>query len=302
MTILSTSSKVIWSMSASTTPEIPAPSKSNKSEKTYDLRKGLFDFYSSQAMAVLQQYESIGHLLGPTSHWTAPGTLCEVLLRDIIRRMLPSSYSVDKGFIFGRRTVDGKEVHSPEIDILIHDSSQYSPVYRLDDFVIVQPAAVRGVIQVKRTLNACQLDAAIKNLVEAKEHLKAFGSILIPYKDYDIFSAAVFFGDTLKLDNEKISNSYSTSIRKLIVTDAMMRPHFLGSLENRFYVVPFESKGRYAGSWSKQIEGNVALIILLGYLTHYILPIYSTLTLYRPASLADDDVIDLDGSSNPVPS
>jgi hypothetical protein len=45
-------------------------------------KQGLVDFYSSQAEVILAQYRNINQLLGETNDWTAPGTHCEVLIRD----------------------------------------------------------------------------------------------------------------------------------------------------------------------------------------------------------------------------
>ena len=81
----------------------------------YSVETGLYQYYSSQAKALLAQYENINQLLGPTDDYTAPGTLCEILVRDFLRRNLSTMYSVDKGFIFGRRKKEDVEVHSPEI-------------------------------------------------------------------------------------------------------------------------------------------------------------------------------------------
>lgn len=258
----------------------------------YDLAGGLFEFISSQAEVMLAQYSNINRLLGPTDDWTAPGTLCEVLVRDLIRRVLPSSLSVDKGFIFGRRSKEGEEVHSPEIDVLIHDSHGYAPVYRLEDFVIVQPKSVRGVIQVKRTLDGDALKKAIDNLADAKEHLRAYGVIRQPNRDDDIFSAALFFGDALRLEGGGISRTYATNIRRLDSVHPISRPHFIGSLEHRHYTVPFGSKAKYQGYPSRHHRGNVALVTFLAYLTVNVLHYSTRLTLSRPADhVSDEDIV-----------
>ena len=52
------------------------------------LSEGVIQFYSSQAELLIAQYEHINHLLGQTTDWTHPGTHCEVLLRDFLRRHL----------------------------------------------------------------------------------------------------------------------------------------------------------------------------------------------------------------------
>lgn len=139
-----------------------------------ELAQGLFDFYSGQASAMLAVYEDINRLLGKTNDWTHPGTHCEVLLRNFIRKQLLAGMSADKGFVYGR--VSGKEPsgHGPEIDILIHNTQEYRPVFRLDDFVIVQPEAVIGMIQVKRTLRTTPKNVVrtgIRNIAHAMQHL-----------------------------------------------------------------------------------------------------------------------------------
>src|SRR4051794_26056421 len=92
------------------------------SADAFDPGPGLMEFYSSQATLMLSQYQNIERLLGPTNDWTAPGTYCEILLRDCLKAHLPSYYGVGKVFIYGRRQVGDSTRHSPEIDILIHNN------------------------------------------------------------------------------------------------------------------------------------------------------------------------------------
>ena len=85
---------------------------------------------------------------------------------------MPVGIAVDKGFIFGRHPIDDKASrHCPEIDILIHDVLHYRPVFRLDEFVIVQQEAVLGMIQVKRNLVTDEFQKGIRNVMLAKRHL-----------------------------------------------------------------------------------------------------------------------------------
>jgi hypothetical protein len=132
--------------------EIPVSPPPPAAAPGFDLTPGLLEYYSSQAELMLSQYENINRLLGPTHDWTHPGDFCEILFRDFLRKFLPPSLSADKGFFYGRATIKGEDIHCPEIDILIHDTQQFRPLFRIGDFVIVQPQAVRGMIQVKRIL------------------------------------------------------------------------------------------------------------------------------------------------------
>jgi len=138
---------------------------------SFDLAPGLIDFYSSQAELMLAQYENISRLLGPTTHGTPSGDLCENLLKGVLRRFLPSTWSVDKGYFYGRSQLEGKDTHCPEIDILVHDTHTFLPLSRTGDFVIVRPQSVRAMIQVKRTFSARQVEDGLRNVIQAKQQL-----------------------------------------------------------------------------------------------------------------------------------
>lgn len=268
---------------------VPAPAPQPGQPVGYDVREGLYKFCSAQAKAMLAQYENINHLLGPTDDWTAPGTLCEVLIRDLIRRNLPSRYSVDKGFIFGRRKKGEQEIHCPEIDLLIHDTFDFRPIYRLEDFVIVEPRAVRGLIQVKRVLDAAQLKDAIDNLADAKCHLRdCWNGVGAPR---DVFTAAIFFGDRLKLAGGGISGQYKTVI-SAIKGDPFSRPDFVGSLAHRFYLA-VHNRAEYIGHSSAQADDNAALTCFLGMMCRRILPERLQPDWWLPDGFDSDESIQL---------
>ncbi|WP_254509046.1 DUF6602 domain-containing protein [Anatilimnocola floriformis] len=108
-----------------------------KATKIIDPAEGISAFFDSQARVMLAQFNDINHLLGTDTDWTHPGTLCENLIKQSLRNLLPQRFAIDKGYVFGHspRT----KSHCPEIDLLIHDCIDYSPIYRMQDFVIEQP-------------------------------------------------------------------------------------------------------------------------------------------------------------------
>lgn len=268
------------------------------------LSEGLIRFYSSQAELLLAQYENINQLLGPSSDWTHPGTHCEVLLREFLRRHLLQGMSVDKGFIFGRVERGGKESHGPEIDLLIHNTLDYRPVFRLEDFVIVQPEAVLGIIQVKRTFHPGKdgsLAKGVQQAVDAKQHLldvivqakvaemtAAYRGDSTRVKKYpewpdmrQVFSAVVSFEDETNKDPETyrqvLLDAYREN-RKCVHpqceydTGVYVLPHFVGSLKH----LSLSSAGRNIGErqyWAFESvhQGtNVGLQLLLACLTDMI--------------------------------
>lgn len=260
------------------------------------LPEGLIEFYSSEAEVALAQYKNINRLLGKTTHHTHPGTLCEVLIRDLLRRNVLKRMAVDKGYVYGRSTrADGKEDHSPEIDILIHDTQDHRPLFRLDDFVIVQPDAAIGFIQVKRRLRSDRLAKGIENVAEAKRHTleKRLRKV---NPNYRAFSAVIGFAKNDREDE-------AASIRAKLMDAAekyrpmmshwrgghepstSLLPQFVGSLQGYYavshdLVVP-NTKDRLTQNYciyNSVHEGrNVALQHLLVMLTH---------TLWGPSGVA----------------
>lgn len=251
--------------------------------------EGLVRFYSSQAQVMLALYENINDLLGPTDDWTHPGTHCEVLLRNFFRQSLLSWMAVDKGYIYGRTVRDGEDVHCPEIDILVHDTLHYRPIFRLEDFVIVQPEAVMGIIQVKRTLRTGKgqpLEKGLDNVITAKQHLvdmlrKATPdgilrsvplcySALIGFEDNDVHTIEDY-GEPLAVFYKK-HKKYKQPHDE-VETAQYVLPDFVGSLKGMFLLsdIDVEKHHRWGQLFRSEHEGqNVALQTFLAMLTTHL--------------------------------
>jgi hypothetical protein len=230
------------SSSPASTPESP----------TQQRDEGLLHFYSSEGEALLAQYRRIDFLLGPQSHdHLHTGTLCEVLLRDYFRRVLLPWMGVDKGFIYGRSQDDRDAESSPEIDILIHDQREYRPIFRMDDFVIVQPESVLGIIQVKKRLNTDgrnPLREGIQNVMRGKEHVlqqllrRHANSQLMERRCKRLIAAVIGFeGRTTPgtywryLESEFAAHTaFTDRLIHNVPGSIYTLPHFVGSLAGRF--------------------------------------------------------------------
>lgn len=259
--------------SASTPQQQPA--------STYDLEQGIRNFYASQAKAILAQWTNVENLLGPTNDFTAPGTHCEVLLRDFLRRQLPSWVRVDKGFVYGRTkrwcmvkdenslSVEKEcELHGPEIDLLIHDELMFRPVFRLEDFVIVQPEAVLGMIQVKRSFQANEFASAVANIVDGKRHLLECYFNANSSREHlptaDVFCAAVEFeasnrhNDTFRkklLDAYEWQTRFSDHDSQKIRAKTWTLPDFVGSIDGKYAM--HAARKESTGEMTYQVlEGN----------------------------------------------
>lgn len=82
-----------------------------------------------------------------TSHWLTDGEYKEAALRTVLRRHLPSSLIVGRGFIV---TQDSS---STQLDLLIVDGNSPT-LFRDGDLLFVTPDCVRATIEVKTSLNS----------------------------------------------------------------------------------------------------------------------------------------------------
>jgi hypothetical protein len=186
---------------------------------------GLAPFYSADAEALRIKFKQIEHLIGLSHHSVSEGTYCEVLLKEFLRRTLPRSVSVDTGFI--RRVSDAdwsqnspalpsnSPIATPQLDIIIHDTHNYAPVFRSEDFVVVLPEAVRDVIGVKKCLDWNSLQEAVGNIANTTHLLRKWR-----HDPYRVFTGIFAFSLGANLDPKKkpISDSFATCYQDTLTT------------------------------------------------------------------------------------
>lgn len=97
------------------------------------------------------------------AHWPTDGEAKEVALRSVLRRHLPQSVIVGRGFIVTA------EASSTQVDVLVVDASRPT-LFKDGDLLIVTPDAVRGVIEVKTELrNQGEISEALTKLATIEE-------------------------------------------------------------------------------------------------------------------------------------
>lgn len=102
-----------------------------------------FNLVSAELIGKLAQIRSY-----ITKHNPTIGILTEEILRSFLSNHLPKAISVEQGFIINK-----EGAISRQCDILIYDSHNYSPFYRVNDIVVVPVESVLAVIEVKTTIN-----------------------------------------------------------------------------------------------------------------------------------------------------
>lgn len=115
-----------------------------------------------------------------TSHELSVGQYKESVLRNCIEQFIPKRYSVGTGFIaftgeshMSEQAGDNIDLlnlkgHyvSRQLDIVVFDDHNYSPIFRDSEFVVVRPESVRTVIEVKGHLKKQYIVDAIDSFLD----------------------------------------------------------------------------------------------------------------------------------------
>jgi hypothetical protein len=130
----------------------------------------LAQFHSAEVETLLLKYRHVERLIGEHAHHGSEGTFCEDLVREFLRQVLPRRFSVDTGFIRARPMEIGGETRfvSHQLDVIVQDTVDYSPLFRSNDFVVVLPDAVTAVIEVKKSLTSTDLKDSLNKLAVAR--------------------------------------------------------------------------------------------------------------------------------------
>ena len=91
----------------------------------------------------------------------ATGLQREKIVESFVRKIAPDSFAVVSGFIYD------KENPSKQLDIIVYDKSNYSPLFDEGGYAIVIPESVILVIEVKSFLNKEQIQLGMNNLMSA---------------------------------------------------------------------------------------------------------------------------------------
>lgn len=98
------------------------------------------------------------------AHWLSDGEWKESVIRFILRRHLPNTIGVGRGFVVS----DARA--STQIDILLYDKTK--PILFQDgEFVLVTPDVAKGAIEVKTSINKQELQKTLKKLANIAEFI-----------------------------------------------------------------------------------------------------------------------------------
>jgi len=108
--------------------------------------------------------QKIRYINSFTRHSPTIGEWREYILREIIRQHTPKRFSVSSGFIYK----DESNV-SPQIDILIYDSTSFGPLFEFGGIVVVRPESAVCAIEIKSKLDKTGLYDSIKDSINIRK-------------------------------------------------------------------------------------------------------------------------------------
>jgi len=108
-------------------------------------------FYKIEQQRLFLEAEKISLF---TKHAPTIGSYREEILRDYIKKIVPSSLNVTSGFVSSNKNhKDLKEGQSRQIDVLIYNSDSYVPLLETGDVSVIRPESLLGCVEIKSTLS-----------------------------------------------------------------------------------------------------------------------------------------------------
>lgn len=108
------------------------------------------DKYRQQATVLMKKMDEARMLF--TNHKPSIGYVGELLLRQVLRYLLPKEYGICQGFILNKN-IKNEDKLSTQCDIIIFRKGNGSIVYSIGDLKVIKASYVIAVFEVKSSLN-----------------------------------------------------------------------------------------------------------------------------------------------------
>lgn len=140
--------------------------------------KRIRDYWTLEMKSLLDRYCQFETLIPASSgkgaaHRGEDGRYVESILKETLRKFLPSGMEILSGFILragvksefsGKARKEDDDYHSSQLDLIIYDSERYPVYQRFGDTAVVLPEGVIAIISVKKTLSFQDVKQEIPNL------------------------------------------------------------------------------------------------------------------------------------------
>ncbi len=161
------------------------------------------EFQKSIADELNSVKDRVRNLIGD-ANWGEEGRYKEVVLRNVIKRFLPSNLSVGTGFIVKYRGRWFESDISRQIDVIIYDNT-IPVLFTQGDFVILTPKSVRGIVEVKTRIYDRGRPTLRDVISSLSESLRLLG-------DRDVFSGIFSYEYDEIRDDQDIPSSIQDTL------------------------------------------------------------------------------------------
>ena len=205
------------------------------------------DLFNAEAKQLLSVFENIERLIphstnSGSAHSGEEGRFIEYLIRDFLNKHLPSQLEAFTGFIHRPATKTGNnnrtrrrketDKHSAQIDIIVYDKANYPIFERFQEFVIVPPEGVVGLVSVKKALRTNEIENELESLFKAvglcyhtnqnEEVVRGPSTTIISFKN--VLSPKSTFEKRLeniykKIEEKQVDLSFDQCIGQILTLD-----------------------------------------------------------------------------------
>ena len=185
-------------------------------------------YYKNVQKKILVQKDIIRSLLKDPK---VIGDYYEAIIMDAVRESISDYFSARRGVILA----DNGQA-SRECDIIVYSAAEYGPLFLSGDIIVVNPEAVRCVIQVKGTINTENLKDAIANLAAVDRLRPGIWKLIVGFRtsityetllricaESKCINGIFVFSSTKQFEKEEISAQMQKFIEmlKIIVAPTM---------------------------------------------------------------------------------
>ena len=184
------------------------------------------EFHKSTTKELLAIKDRVRNLI---NHWGEDGRYQEAVIKMMIQRFLPEKFRIGSGFIARQTRERGNHKPSKQIDLIIYDTS-FPILFKENDFVILTPDSVMGIIEVK----ADAVNQGLQQIVEKSNENGKFIFDARIDKTKPLFNG-IFSYESRVINVETIANAIKTPWNNLDINKHKYCVNHISLNQNWFY-------------------------------------------------------------------
>lgn len=161
--------------------------------------------------------DRVRNLIG-AAHWGEEGRFKEAVVKNLLRKFLPSNFSVASGFILkALGENDNANVLSRQLDIIVYDNT-LPILFSEGDLIITTITNVRAIIEVKSRIDQHTISQVLNQFDSSIENFE------VEISDNDIFTGVFAFDFNGNINTDTVKDALANS--KKIVRHLSLGPTY----------------------------------------------------------------------------